>query len=89
MSLDRVLRALDPVKRLRLRSLMPAATIRFSDHEANGRQPLDRPRSCKDRADDVEHAGRFAAKAGAVAEDGGGDNAARFRTRRIHCRARG
>jgi hypothetical protein len=24
-----------------------------------------------------------------VAEDGGGDNAARFRTRRIHCRARG
>jgi hypothetical protein len=51
VSLDRLLRALDPVKRLRL--------VILQQHEEKRRQPFDRPRACQDRTGDVQHACRI------------------------------
>ena len=63
VSLDRVLRALDPVKRLKLVILDACRDNPFrQDDEAQRRQPRDRPRAREDRTGDVGHAGRLCRK---------------------------
>ena len=60
LSLDRVLLAIEPAKKLRL-VILDACRDNpvLQEHEAHGRDPRDRPGPCQDRADQSEHADRL------------------------------